>query len=61
MDREQSCPQTKYFQQPYDNNDYYYPIKDFLYTRLHRDISIDQPEQHPGNDQDYYNRYDWHG
>src|SRR5450432_4484775 len=48
-------------QQPHDDADYNHDVENFFNFPVHRDIGIDQPEQHADDDQSDDDRRQWHG
>jgi hypothetical protein len=51
---------SKCLQQPDDHRDHDDDIEQALDFAVHRDEGVDEPQQHPNNDQDKYDMDQWH-
>jgi hypothetical protein len=56
----QAGKQPEYFQQPDNNNNYDYCIKNVFYGTLHGNVGVNEPKQDPCADKNNYNSKDWH-
>jgi hypothetical protein len=54
MNRIETSNNTKGAQEPEDYYNNHYHIQDFFDIGLHRDVTVNQPENHPNNNQNYH-------